>query len=513
MAAIGMFTSCSPEKDDASYDAINITEQQLSDGFTFKQWDLDAEGNYVAAETGNYISFTAPVMVQIYQIDGDDGEKILINNSNSGYFTISPKRGSDPNQIFYVRYYNLSTGDEVVVEKSATVSVAADLAPEVKLIASDSGVKVWKWNTAAPDGQVWGNLGAADNSFSGKDFALNGTGKWWGVTCENDESGAGAGFMQQLGHTHDGQAHGDESMDATMVISEDGTIKCYDADGKLFREGTYEIKDYDPTYSKNSRYCGILKISAGAILFPYEINSGGNMPTELEIAYLSSSRLVLTYPDGGDWATAQWGEGTFWQFCSTSDGLGCLTDNAQKTWTWNPVGSAGDGDACWGNGAYVDGAGDDFTATNIPSAWWGGNPEVLGTDAQNKHAKNNNDLDNGLRYASYDATMVFTNDGQVMTYDAAGSQITKGKYSIENYTGQRHESTDADHAQPSWHLGTLKFSDGGNILWPYACSDDNPEMPTEYQIMRLTDNELILVYASPGTARWGGCTWWNFKKK
>lgn len=501
MAAIGMFTSCSPEKDDASYDAINITEQQLSDGFTFKQWDLDAEGNYVAAETGNYLSFTAPVMVQIYQIDGDGGEKILVNNNNSGYFTISPKRGSDPNQIFYVRYYNLSTGDEVVVEKSATVSVAADLAPEVKLIASDSGVKVWKWNTAAPDGQVWGNLGAADNSFSGKDFALNGTGKWWGVTCENDESGAGAGFMQQLSHTNDGQAHGDESMDATMVISEDGTIKCYDADGNLFREGTYEILDYDPTYSKNSRYCGILKISAGAILFPYEINSGGNMPTELEIAYLSSSRLVLTYPDGGDWATAQWGEGTFWQFCSTSDAIGCLTDNDEATWTWYDE-NDDHGGRCWGNigyGSFVSSG-----AVSLDSApdgsWWGVNTAGLAEQIE------------GTGYAFNDgagATMTFTSDG-VITKSSGGN----GTFSIDT-----NNTSDIGGYNEGKSLGRLTTTGDGILFAQRINAVDHADLPatvSEFDIVYISDDFLVLAapnfFKASGGESWQECTYWRFKK-
>ena len=38
--------------------------------------------------------------------------------------------------------------------------------------------------------------------------------------------------MNQLNHTDDGKAHGDESMDATMVFNEDGTVVCYNAEVK-----------------------------------------------------------------------------------------------------------------------------------------------------------------------------------------------------------------------------------------------------------------------------------------
>ena len=231
----------------------------------------------------------------IYYIKPDDSEGILSTGKAGGMFQFVPMRGSDPNQTIHFRYVN-QNGETVEATKNFTVKVAADLKPEIKLLVSDDGSKVWKWNYAgAPDGQVWGNLG--DNGGgNGKSFALEGAGKWWGVTSEEE-------FTGQLQHTHDGKYHNDGSPEATMVFNEDGTITCYDADGNKIRSGNFEVQNYDPTYSKASRYVGILHTDAGSILWPYEINSNGNMPTDFEIAYLSPSRLVLAYPDKGAWDT------------------------------------------------------------------------------------------------------------------------------------------------------------------------------------------------------------------
>ncbi|MBQ6916492.1 MAG: hypothetical protein IJQ64_01645, partial [Prevotella sp.] len=58
-----------------------------------------------------------------------------------------------------------------------------------------------------------------------------------------------------------------------------------------------------------------MKTTAGTILFPYEINSGGNMPTIFEVVYLTGDKMCLVYPDGGDFGSlGGWGEATYWHF-------------------------------------------------------------------------------------------------------------------------------------------------------------------------------------------------------
>lgn len=489
--ALGLLTACDPIKEDGNFDITNISSEQLLAGATFEQYagvkNEDGTMTYTEAADGNYIKYNIPAVsaVQIYYIKSDGSEFSLSMGAAGGMFNFVPSRGSDSNQTVYFRFIN-QDGEEVVASKEFTLAVAADLTPEVKLIASNDGKKTWKWNTSARDGQVWGNLGGASDSFSGKDFALNGEGKWWGVVSEEE-------FMGQLNHTNDGQAHGDESMDATMVFTEDGEIKCYNAAGEEIRSGKYEIKDYDPTYSKSSKYCGILHTDAGSILFPYEINSGGNMPTDFQIAYLSSARLVLIYPDGGDWKTAKNGEGTFWQFSSTSDIGGCLTDNSEATWEWDT-----DNGFCWGSGGYgglaYGGAG------SVTGGQWWGVPHDGALDEQiTKYGY-------GLK-DNLEATMTFTSDG-ILTKSSGG----KG-----GFTYDASKTEDIGGYNEGKTMGRL-YTTGDGILFPVRINSDANGWgcPTEFDIAYISDDHLVLSYPNKLKAdegqSWEEGTFWRFKK-
>ena len=163
----------------------------------------------------------------------------------------------------------------------------------------DNG-KDWTWNTEALDGVVWGNMGYCGGA--GADAVASG--KWWGVTSEEE-------FMGQLNHTNDGQAHGDESMDAYFTLTPDGVITRHAGDGSVINSGSFDI---DESVANDWKVAN-LNTTAGTILFPYEINSGGNMPTTFEMLYLTGSTMTLCYPDGGDFGgLGNWGEATFWQF-------------------------------------------------------------------------------------------------------------------------------------------------------------------------------------------------------
>ncbi len=165
----------------------------------------------------------------------------------------------------------------------------------------DNG-KDWTWDTEATDGVVWGNMGYCGGN--GADVGLSSNGKWWGVTSE-------AEFMGQLNHTNDGNAHGDESMNAYFTLTPDGLITRHSGDGSVINSGSFEI---DETVANDWKVAN-LNTTAGTILFPYEINSGGNMPTTFEMVYLSGSKMCLVYPDGGDFGSlGNWGEATFWHF-------------------------------------------------------------------------------------------------------------------------------------------------------------------------------------------------------
>ena len=127
-------------------------------------------------------------------------------------------------------------------------------------------------------------------------------GQWWGVTTSDE-------FNGQLQHTEDGTNHGDGHLDAYMTFGTDGMLTSYATDGSVVRSGTYEI---DEIFG-NTWKVGDLKTKS--ILWPYEINSGGNMPTTFEMVYLTGSKMCLVYPDGGDFGSlGGWGEASFWHF-------------------------------------------------------------------------------------------------------------------------------------------------------------------------------------------------------
>ncbi|MBQ6378273.1 MAG: hypothetical protein IJJ56_05705 [Prevotella sp.] len=182
----------------------------------------------------------------------------------------------------------------------------ADEEPEAPEVKSEA----WTWNTGAPDGIIWGNMGYCGGS--GEAVALEANGRWWGVTGENEsEEGAGDGFLQQLQHTDDGLAHGDESMDAYFLLFEDGKIERHAGDGKLIKSGTYKFV----TITGNEWKVANLETTAGTILFPYEINSGGNMPTIFDVVYKTDNLMTLVYPDNGNFEElGNWEEATFWHF-------------------------------------------------------------------------------------------------------------------------------------------------------------------------------------------------------
>lgn len=483
-AALGLLTACDPVKDDKDFDLHNVSTQELSSCISFTQ--TDADGN--PAADGNYFTFTTnpATVVTIFSRRADGSENILAYGNTSGSFSLFPARGSDPNQTIYTRVVN-SDGSETVVENAFNVYIQSELSIEVKLLASNDGSKTWKWNTAAPDGQVWGNMGGAGDDFSGLDFALNGSGKWWGVISEEE-------FMGQLNHTNDGQAHGDESMDATMVFTEDGMIYCYDADGNQIRSGKYEIRDYDPTYSKSKKYCGILHTDAGSILFPYEINSNGNMPTDFQIAYLSPGRLVLLYPDTGTWDNDNWGEGTFWQFCSTTDVLGCLTDNDEATWEWDD-----DNGQCWGNAGYGSlvyaGAG-----AVTDGAWWAITSDGIAEQVESY----------GYGFADgAGATMTFSNDGLVKKSSGGSGAFS---YDITN-------TTDLGGYNEGKTCGRFMTTGDGILFAQRINAGDHTDLPatiSEFDIAFINDDHFVLAspsfYLSSGGASWQECTFWRFKK-
>ena len=479
--ALGMLTACDPIKEDGSMSIDSYTSSNLLDGASFSQFTDEA--CTTSAPDGNWIKYNIPNVsgIYIYYIKADGSEFKLHSGAAGGVFNFVPSRGSDPNQTVYFKYINANL-EEVVATHEFTVQVAAELKPEIRLIASnDYGKKTWKWDPSIT-GAVWGNMGYCGGA--GKDVGISGNGQWWGVTSTDE-------FNQQLQHSTDGVNQGDGDLNAYMVFTEDGVLNAYDATGKVIRTDGYTIENYNP-----SGEWKVGDLVTKAILWPYEINSGANIPGRYEICYLTSDKMTLVYPDGGDFGSlGGWGEATFWHFYSDSDVLGMAYgyDNG-KDWTWDTEATDG---VVWGNMGYCGGSGADVGISSN-GKWWG-----VTSEAEFMTQLNHTNDGNAHGDESMDAFMTLTPDGVITRHAGDGSVINSGTFSID------------ETVKNDWKVANLNTT-AGTILWPYEINSGG-NMPTTFEMVYLTGSKMCLVYPDGGDfgslGGWGEASFWHFKAK
>ena len=171
----------------------------------------------------------------------------------------------------------------------------------------------------------------------------------------------------------------------------------------------------------------------------------------------------------------------------------------KKIWKWDTSWRADGG--TWGNLGYAPGDGESFV-NDGNGIWWGCPPADL--SGQLGHS------DTGVATGEEhpDAYMEFYDDGNIITYDAGGNQIRKGKYSVTGYTGERNIAS-IDGSQANWSLGTFTTTEGA-ILFPFQINGGGTK-PTNFELMQLDASHLKLIYAAAGTGGWGEATWWAFK--
>lgn len=498
-AAMGLLVSCDPSKDDISMPSGSlVSEQQLSEGFTFVQYSDEAYTT--KADNGNYFEFfTSPSsIVEIYQLSAENEKTTLVSGCANGRFQIIPKRGNPTSQTFYVATRSFD-GTVVTASKTAEVYVPSELTPEMRLLASDAyEKKIWKWDTEfRSDGGVWGNLGYAPGD--GESFCNEGNGIWWGCTPE--------GLTEQLQHSDTGVATGEESASAYMEFYDDGNLRTYDAGGNQIRSGKYEVSGYTGERnhasvdgSQAAWSLGTFTTTEGAILFPFKINGGGEKPTNFELMQLDETHLKLIYAAAG---TGGWGEATWWAFKSVSDPEASLTNYGEKSWTWDTTWRS-DGGA-WGNMGYAPGDGASF-CNDGNGIWWACAPADLTGQL------NHSDTGEATGEEDPNAYMTFSwNNGTVTSYAADGSQIRQGKFEIQNWGMGERTVASVDGSQAAWAMGNL-VTDEGSILFPFQINSGGNK-PTTFEIMQLDKDNLKLIYAPEGTGSWSEATWWAFKVK
>ena len=237
--------------------------------------------------------------------DGEDGNehKYPPENNENPPVNNDPPANNEYSDTYNIPANGCNTTYTLYRLNSEITNV--NLAPGMDRLVSLESQKIWKWDTYAPDGAFWGNMGYCGGS---NDWTTTTAGKWWGVTSTAD-------FASQQEHRGSDRTTGDDSTDAYMVFDEDGNIKTYNVAGNLIRKGKFSV-DMSTT---NDWKMGDLYTDAGSILWPYEINGNGNMPTKFDLCLLSVDQMVLVYPDKGDFgALGGWGEATFWRFRAPS---------------------------------------------------------------------------------------------------------------------------------------------------------------------------------------------------
>ena len=472
--ALGLLTSCDPIKEEKDFTPWLVTSSEIESAVKISQVDADGK----PAADGNYFNYTTSpdLNVTIFNKLADGSENILARGM-SGSFSIKPKRGSDPNQKFWIRVVG-SDNQPIDVEKTVNVYVKQELDPEMRLLASDAyGKKIWKWDTSIGDGEFWGNMGYMPGD--GASVGTAGNGKWWGMKTDED-------FAGQLNHSHDGAYHG-EGLNAWMEFTDEGISTCYNEDGKAYQSGTFTVTEYNPDAEWRKGW-----LNTKAILWPYEINSGGNIPGKYEIVYLTADKLCLVYPDGGE--QAAWGEATFWHFCSSSDFEGMAVGygkSASKSWTWDQ--SIGDGEV-WGNMGYMPGDGASVGLTGN-GKWWGCKTEE---DFAGQLAHSNDGALHGDE--SMNAYFTLDGEGNITRHAGDGSVINKGTYSFDKVEGD------------SWKVATFNTT-AGTILWPFEINSGG-NMPTWFDVVYLTNDKMTLVYPDGGSqGAWAEASFWHFKAK
>lgn len=472
MAAAGILTACDPSQSEKDFDPVSLAANDVDGAITITQ--TDANGS--PAADGNYFTYTTnpATMVSVFNYLSDGSENQLARGF-SGSFSIKPKRGSDPNQTFYVRFVN-SDNSEVILTKTYNVYVQQELDPEIRLLASDAyGKKIWKWDTSIT-GAFWGNMGYQPGD--GASVGLTGNGQWWGMTSDED-------FAGQLAHSHDGAYHG-EGLNAWMEFSDEGISTCYNENGEAYMSAPFTVTEYNPNAEWRKGW-----LNTTAILWPYEINSGGNIPGKYEIVYLTADKMCLVYPDGG--SQGSWGEATFWHFCSNSDIEGMAVGygkDASKDWTWDPSVTG----AVWGNMGYQPGDGASVGMTGN-GQWWGCTSEE---DFAGQLQHSNDGALHGDE--SFDAFFTLDGEGNITRHAGDGSVINKGTFSFDKVDGD------------SWKVATLNTS-AGTILWPFEINSGG-NMPTWFDVVYLTGDKMTLVYPDGGSqGSWGEASFWHFKAK
>ena len=471
IGAMGLaFASCEPALIDGPEPYAPVESTVLAEGITYTQYA--DEFCTQADPNGNFVKFSSAAgVVQVFTEGGDTP----LCTGAGGVFAIPARRGQEPKMNIVFRIAN-ADGTITEAMKTFNCTPPSELKPEILLLASDFGQKVWKYSVLTET--VWGEAGHTGDP---ADYETPGAvaGWWWGYAPDK--------LAEKTDYTG-GQVYGDQAAGAYMVFGEDGSVTTYSPTGEKVRGGSYKVENYDPTRESGWELAK-LTTSEPAILFPWSICDGYNGPvTEFDIMYLSGQDMTLAFTNGvtpGDWDRI-----TYWCFtAATPDPV-----TMEGTWTY----AAND---AYGNGGNT-GEGTEFNAPGVVHGYWWGVGSADELTGQLSHAGGAASGDE-----SAEAYMVFEGT-TVTTYAPDGTKVRGGDWEVV----MNDYASGAGRGDKGWELGKLTTSQPA-LLFPWMINGGGTPV-TEFDIMYFDAHNMTLVYTgSTSSGDWAEITHWNFVRK
>jgi hypothetical protein len=156
---------------------------------------------------------------------------------------------------------------------------------------------------------------------------------------------------------------------------------------------------------------------------------------------------------------------------------GIFCGSGEKVWTWDDQAPA-----VWGNGGYL---------SNVAPGWW----TVAVADMEEQTSGE-----------GANAHMTFSLKGAALTKNKSDGSTEKGTFSFDMTKTTMNAGNDG-----LWGIGKLTTTRVTVLSGKQPNGGNAPVY--SYDILQLTDNEMVLGWPEPGAGAWGTAWYWLFRAK
>ena len=417
------------------------------------------------------------VTVTALVVDGVRSNKLILENrspilsswnygmgiSTSAHDTVLVSATGD----LIVTFTGLNANGSIIT-KDIPVTVDAIIFQVVGMdLLIGDGSKTWVWDEFTNE-RDFGGTAIFPYGIGGvwpDDTSANGdkSPAWWGLTFGNPD------FFED---------------DATMTfaLNDDGAVFV-----KTLANGTEKKGSFSFNLSKGFMDWskGILSLKGATIPHPVSMNNPAGDAYEFYILALEEDQLVLATGTGNTIVKNPQGEVNIWMFrpkgwepATNEEQMAAITGGDKKIWTWDEK-----ADAVWGIGPFLSSG----------PVWWA---PPLGTG----------DFESQVEGEGKGATMTFSMAGTLDKTLQDGS-VKSGTFGIN----MNKPTLDPDG--DIWAMGKLNTSD---VTILFGRNPNGPGKPNVYSfdILKLTDSEMVLCFGEPDGSGDNGAAWyWFFRAK